>query len=324
MKRTKHNISSAVKEAFDNLPSGICFFNEKGSMVLCNHVMYRLVFELAGQDIQSLDELKNVLQKRMEGMEAEPETEAVVFLDEASWKFVFTEVEKANGSRYIQVIALDVTELHKTSKELAQRNKELEELARHIENITKNVVAIMREEEILSMKMRIHNEVGSSILNTRQYYLGGCLPEQKGELLRSWRRTLKLLHNEIRKDDETDGYSELLEIASSIGVEIVQTGELPNEAACAYLIVAAIRECLTNAIRHAEGNRLFVSISQSMETATAVITNNGKIPEDEITEGGGLTSLRTRIEKAGGTMQIQSRPVFSLMITIPLEGDERI
>ena len=322
MRRINHNIRAAVKEAFDNLPGGICFFNEKGILVLCNHAMYRLVFALTGRDLQSMYELQDALQNRTEYKAADGGT--VLLQDGTAWKFAFTEVESPNGIRYTQIIAFDVTELYNGSKEFAQKNKELEEMAQHIENITKNVVAIMREEEILSMKMRIHNEVGSSVLNTRRYYLGGCLPEQKEELLRNWRRTVSLLHNEIGKDDETDVYGELLEIASSIGVEIIQTGELPQESACAYLIVASIRECLTNTIRHAEGNKLFVTISQNTENAAAVITNNGKVPAGEITEGGGLSSLRTRIEKAGGTMQVQSKPAFALTITVPLKGEDTV
>lgn len=43
---------------------------------------------------------------------------------------------------------------------------------------------------------------------------------------------------------------------------------------------------------------------------TVVIRNNGKPPEKEITEGGGLTNLRHRIENSGGKMTVQSLPMF--------------
>lgn len=42
---------SAVKEAFDNLPSGICFFDKNGMVTLCNYQMHRLVFALSGRDL---------------------------------------------------------------------------------------------------------------------------------------------------------------------------------------------------------------------------------------------------------------------------------
>ena len=39
------------KEAFDNLPSGVCFFNNHGIVTLCNRQMHRLVFSLSGRDL---------------------------------------------------------------------------------------------------------------------------------------------------------------------------------------------------------------------------------------------------------------------------------
>ena len=47
------------------------------------------------------------------------------------------------------------------------------------------------------------------------------------------------------------------------------------------------------------------------------ITNNGAPPKAEIKEGGGLSSLRRRIEKAGGTVTVHSLPVFVLEVTLP-------
>ena len=173
MRKMNRNISAAVKEAFDNLPGGICFFNDKGMPVLCNHSMYRLVFTITGHDLQSLSELQCALQNLTENKTVTADGDTILLPDKSAWKFIFTEVESRNGIRYTQVIASEVTELYNGTKELAQNNIKLEEMARHIETITKNVIAIMREEEILSMKMRIHNEVGSSVLNTRRYYLGG-------------------------------------------------------------------------------------------------------------------------------------------------------
>ena len=47
-----------------------------------------------------------------------------------------------------------------------------------------------------------------------------------------------------------------------------------------------------------------------------VITNNGKPPERPITEGGGLSDLRQKVEQQGGTMTVESAPVFRLQIDL--------
>ena len=36
--------NASIKESFDNLPTGVCFFNEEGLPVLCNHAMQRFGF----------------------------------------------------------------------------------------------------------------------------------------------------------------------------------------------------------------------------------------------------------------------------------------
>ena len=56
LRKIQPSLKRMTKQAFDNLPSGICFFNQNGAVTLCNRQMYRLVFELTGRDLQSVDE----------------------------------------------------------------------------------------------------------------------------------------------------------------------------------------------------------------------------------------------------------------------------
>ena len=53
------------------------------------------------------------------------------------------------------------------------------------------------------------------------------------------------------------------------------------------------------------------------------LTNNGTAPKEKITEGGGLSMLRQRIEEAGGKMEVQSIPRFKLMLSLP-EQEEAV
>ena len=60
-----------------------------------------------------------------------------------------------------------------------------------------------------------------------------------------------------------------------------------------------------------------VSIQENEDKYSVVIRNNGKPPEKVLTEGGGLTNLRRRIEKSGGIMTVHSLPEFSLVMDLP-------
>ena len=74
----------------------------------------------------------------------------------------------------------------------------------------------------------------------------------------------------------------------------------------------AVRECMTNAVRHAGAGAMYVQVTPH----SIVITNNGKPPERPITEGGGLSDLRQKVEQQGGTMTVESAPVFRLQIDL--------
>ena len=310
-------LQASIKEAIDNLPSGICFFDRNGLIVLCNRIMYRLAFSVTGRDLQTLYELEDSIRKLPDNSLAVRDGDTFILPDKSAWCFNIETITDEFGVPYTQVVASEVSEQYKGTKELAGNIEILKEAQAYIRSMTQNISAITRENEILSMKMRIHDELGSSLLRIRRYYLGTDV-NSKAELLASWKNTVSMLKYKSSKNDDDDPIADLLRSAASIGVEIVYTGELPKNTAAARLIVRAIRECLTNAVRHAGGDRICVELTNKGQTASAVITNNGEPPKCDIVEGGGLSSLRRRIEKAGGTMWIQSLPSFALKVTVPV------
>ena len=315
----KRSIRNSVKEAFDNLPSGICFFDKNGVLTLCNRKMYALILEFTGRDPQSLAELKEL----MEQSPAMARRDTRVFLaeDGTAWRFSGEQVTTRDGGIYTQVTAADVTELHRRTMELEKNNLALEEYGRRLRQLSANILAVTREEEILKMKMRIHDDMGRSVIATR-LFLQGDRP--LGELdLTAWKNAVRLLQHEAEEPDETNALKSLESAGRSIGVRLHTDGALP-EGRAADILAAAIRECLTNAARHAGAKDLYVRLESDGAAATAVITNGGAVPEGEIVPGGGLTSLRFRVESCGGTLQIQAAPQFKLTVSIPLNREEKL
>ena len=73
-------------------------------------------------------------------------------------------------------------------------------------------------------------------------------------------------------------------------------------------------ETLTNAVRHAGAKQLWIDMEQT-ETAHIIrYTNDGDVPTGPVTEGGGLSTARRKIESAGGQMRIGAEPRFMLTI----------
>ena len=84
--------------------------------------------------------------------------------------------------------------------------------------------------------------------------------------------------------------------------------------------LAAAREALTNAAKHAKADTLTIAVSEDAAALRAQFTNDGAPPVPEIAESGGLAVLRRRLEEAGGSMRIERTPGFCLAVSIPKGG----
>ncbi|MGM9669568.1 MAG: ATP-binding protein [Faecousia sp.] len=304
-------LNHSVKEALDNLPSGVCFFDKNGTVTLCNHQMYRVFFALTGRDLQSLPELQELLARGPE-----------VFLleDGHAWRFARERITTRDGTAYTQVTASDVTELYRRQKELEEDNQKLEEDAERIRRLSANIISLIREEEILSMKMRVHDDIGRSVIATRQFLRQGKPMEELD--LTAWRNAVRLLKHENEQPEEQDAVAELMNAAFGIGIRVSFDGTFPENGAVKELFLSVIRECMTNAVRHAGAKELYVRFAGSGHTASVSVTNSGAVPNGEIVEGGGLTSLRILVKKSGGTMEVKTVPGFELTATVPV-GEEK-
>ena len=103
-------LNHSVNEAFDHLPSGVCFFNQNGTLTLCNHKMYQVFFDLTGKDLQSLPELQEFWERRANGRGRD--TDVFLLDDGHAWRFAQEQITTQDGSSYTQVTASDVTELY--------------------------------------------------------------------------------------------------------------------------------------------------------------------------------------------------------------------
>lgn len=301
---------NAVKEAFDKFPTGICFFNSKGLLIISNNTMNAILYDQIHKELQYESELLNVLATCCDN--------TLISESGTLWQFQRKKIKK-NWTEYV---AFDITAIYKKNMELQKNNEELKNMLDNIRTTNRNIVEIAREQEILSMKMLIHNDMGRNILSLQRYYANGCNPSEKEDIVRQINKTISVLNWEDDEEDEVDDIKELTEIADSIGVKLEITGKMPKNKDSIMLVADSLRECITNVVKHAEGDRLFVNITDTDTEHILEITNNGNKPKCEIVEGGGLKSLRKKIINENGKMEVISRPEYKLIITIPKKEDE--
>ena len=313
LKRFRFN---AIKESFDQLPTAVCFFDRDGGIVLCNRQMYRLSQQLLRSDLQYMGELEEALAAPPEGVTPLEKMENTYrFSDGTVWKFERAAVTDRYGETYIQLTATDVTALHWALEQLAEDNRRLEQDAEKLRRLSENVAAVAREKEQLAAKSAMHDSLAACITVTKQYLAGDLGGIDADIVLREWEKSIVFQEAGLLAARE-----KLYESADSSGVTVRIRGAEPTNGA-ADLMYAAMQVCLNNAIQYAQATELMANIWEDGDRYTVLIRNNGRPPEKAITEGGGLSNLRRRIERIGGTMTVQSLPEFALVIGIPNRGN---
>ncbi|MCR4671703.1 MAG: hypothetical protein K5637_00505 [Lachnospiraceae bacterium] len=335
----KDPAGALIREAIDACPDGICAATPEGRPILVNRAMNQICFELTGHTVTNAAVMRSDIEKaasKAQGgipalaAEEDPHNNAceqknpliVIMKDGRVWQFAAKDLELEHG-KVVQYEASDVTELYEYRQRLADNNRRVAELHRRQRDLLENIVRNNTEKELLEAKVSIHDNIGRLLIRTGQALDRDVRDEEADELFESWRNEMDDLVNSSEQVTmkENTPEKELLKVAEMIGCKVFFEGEQPAERESLLLLYAAIREALTNAVRHAGADELRVAIEKSADVYLVTISDNGSASgNDPFHEGGGLGSLRKRLEQAGGSMRVDSSEGFVLHIELPLAG----
>ena len=309
----------SVKQAMDLLPSGICYFTPSGSVKLCNMQMHILFRTLSQSDLQTLTELQDALAHCDAGsgvIRLSHERQTYLFPDGKAWRYRQNVVTDEDGAVYTETIFSDMTELYHKKLELKEQIKQLNAISRELKLLSDNVLILTREKEVLSAKTKLHDYMGAGLIAMRQILRHNQTEEAANaiELLRQAVSAIKNDNTYPQGRSELDGF---MHDAEAIGIKVNLSGELPEQEELRYVMILAMRECLTNSVRHAGATALHVAVEKNGDSFSMKITNDGKAPETEVVPKGGLHNLYRHIADCGGTMEIQWKPVFVLTVVLP-------
>lgn len=324
-----------IKKAIDSYPGGICFSSTEGRVILVNEKMNQLVLQLTGQSILnakvSWQQLSNFFRNSKAEKLNQPwlikdENENDVqqlffaFYDNSIWRFEQRLIDNST----IQIEAAEITELYKLSEKLYQNSVRLQQIQKRQKELLDSIVEVNLNKEILEAKMHIHDELGHCLLVTTKAIAEDSLMENSDILRENWNKTINDFSNipSVWTNPNSDLQSELLQVAKLIGCKITFIGQQPKNRKVLQLLYSAIREGLTNGVRHADANELIVKISQNQGNYHIEISDNGKVKVDKIVEGNGLSGLRQRLEQEGATLNVVCDNKVTLVIDIPFDIDE--
>jgi two-component system sensor histidine kinase DesK len=92
--------------------------------------------------------------------------------------------------------------------------------------------------------------------------------------------------------------------------------ELPLSPAQETVLALALREAVTNVVRHAQARQCSVRLQGDARLCTMEIADNGR--GADAPEGNGLRGMRERLEALGGSLERQSQAGTRLVIQLPL------
>lgn len=323
IRNRKNTISKrSIKEAFDDLPCGICFYEASGVTRLVNSKRNDFSIRITGEYLLNGKKFISILTDeniKRNSLSHQEEEEYIISLDDHVYSFRRREHQLSDKFLY-EIIATDITRKHQLSRELNKKNKELSSFNKRMRQYGETIEELTIEKETLSAKRNIHDKLGKLLILSRQSLDKDRTEEEKEVLLSTWKNTL-IAFESMKENESNDTYDELFKAAKDIGISIIFSGRRPESRKGKKIAAKAIIECMTNTIKHAKGNEVYVSFKERNRFIEIQITNNGEQPKEEIKEGGGLSSLRLLIEREGGSMQIISFPRFEMNITIE-KGEE--
>ena len=301
--KLKSNINYySLKEALDELKTAVMFESEF-NVVYENLAMKTLLEKLNIKQNQSSFEIWKSLKSR-ENSKIIDEQNILVFLDKKVYSFSIIMQSKT------QIYAFDITKEYLTTTEIENKQNELKTKQTEILQMIENLDEIERQREVLSLKSKLHDIIGQ-----RLFILHHILDviDEKTFDLNSVKSLLKTMLDEIDNEDISEAQNLQNSIVTAfemIGFNIEISGEIPKETPKAKALIKIIRECATNAIRHANATKLFVNISDNK----IEISDNGKFTNQTFIENTGITGMRLNAETLGGELIISKDIGFKVVI----------
>ncbi len=302
---------TSVKEAIENLPSGLAFYDERGFLFLSNKRIQKLSLLLTKKDLQNAVELQNDLQ----GLQNEQfcvikgSEPAFRLSDGRIWRFSESNLE-TDGWGYKMLRADDITEYYEVGEKINFANEKLVEEKKRLHDHIENIQNYISEEETLRLRMMSHDDFGELITLTVNAFEKKTTAQERLQLISLWGGLNKRL-KKFFADTEKRRYSldTVKNLAERLNCKVVINGKLPV-GDNAEIIFYALYESLKNAVYHVGAREVVASIVQGDEELSVTIFNRDEKKSEEVIEGGGLTSLRDKVKSVGATMKTYRKDGF--------------
>jgi two-component system sensor histidine kinase DesK len=159
-------------------------------------------------------------------------------------------------------------------------------------------------------------------------------PQRAAQEIADVEKTARTALSEVREaigGYRSQGLPAEMELArttlQAAGVTLACETPLPHlRAAEETVLCLAVREAVTNIVRHAQATQCRIGFSTSIDGYhSLVITDDGTHPKlHELHEGNGLRGMRERVQSLGGRLSISTDPGVTLLIELPQTASRQL
>lgn len=286
----------SIKKVIDEYEFGILVLKGKRAKLI-NNKMYEILDKL---NIKK-DYITNIIKQSIDQLDKN----YCVKVEDKYYVFAINNNE---------IITFDITEVYKLHQKLNEQNKKLKENNKKILLSIDNIEELEKEKNLLKLKNKYHDILGQNLSILQQYLNKENITQENFEEIKFM---IQKMFIDIEDTDDTNANLEnLIKIHKKNGTDIIIDGKLPQNKETAKVFFEIIREATTNAIRHAGSSKVFVNIKETLEETYMIITNDGRKPNEFITENQGIKDMRRKVKKLGGMFYISTVPEFSVNISI--------
>ena len=286
----------SIKKVIDECEFGILVLKSKKAKLI-NNKMYEILDKL---NIKK-DYITNIISQSIDQLDKN----YCVKVEDKYYVFVINNNE---------IITFDITEEYKLHQKLNGQNKKLKENNKKILLSIDNIEELEKEKNLLKLKNKYHDILGQNLSILQQYLNKENISQENFEEIKFMIQ--KMFIDIEDTDDINTNLENLIKIHKKNGTDIIIDGKLPQNKETAKVFFEIIREATTNAIRHAGSSKVFVNIKETLEETYMIITNDGRKPNEFITENQGIKDMRRKVKKLGGMFYISTVPEFSVNISI--------
>lgn len=311
-KWNKEHISDfSIEEGLDSLPVGIAVYSSLNGMpILVNAIADKVSMRLFGNTLINGLKFNQEYHEYIKGCKEE-----LLHMDDHLYMLTENKL-RIDDTEYIELLFYDIKDVHEINEKIHKDNEIIKKLNERLRALNRRINDLSVETELINIKSKVHDDLGEALTITRNYLKQNEPEINKNKLFTLWLDRLDFMKS-VSENKKKDEYQNLFSAAKDVGVDIVINGELPDKQPAKQICSMAMHECLTNTIRHAKGDKVYVETHFENDDKFIIkITNNGYPPLGKIKESGGLANLRSIVEMAGASMDISTDEVFLLTICI--------